>query len=451
MTAPNKQSESIHLHLDTVGGIAGDMFVAALLDARPELETEMLAALTTADLDTLVTVNREDFDDGTLTGSRITVAPVGAAATGPEHGHGAAEHVHHHDHHHGVHEHTHDHGHGHGHDHGHEHDHGHSHAHTHRAWRDIRAMLQQAKLPTGAKSAAIEIFSELAKAEARVHGKSVDDVAFHEVGAWDSIADIVMAGWLIDRMGITSTSSSALPMGRGLVPTAHGRLPVPTPATALLLEGMPLVDDGLEGERVTPTGAAILKFLQPTFSGSNSPRVLQGTGAGFGTKRFPGISNMLRASLYDSHSAPGFSNEQIALIEFEIDDQTPEDLGVGLEALRNSSDVLDVVQSTVTGKKNRLMIRVQVMTRISAVNSVLERCFTQTTTLGARWQIINRAVLDRTPGEKTVGNNTIRIKTARRPDGSTTTKAEIDDLADGDSDNDSHRHRQALRRDAEDQ
>jgi len=433
----------IHLHLDAVGGVAGDMFCAALLDAHPDLEHDMLHALQAAGLDQLVNVRREDFDDGTLTGSRISVQPVSA----PNHDHDhddSHSHDHSHDHGHG-HGHGHDHNHDHGHSHDHDHSHGHGHAHTHRSWRDIRQLLESASLPAGARTAAIEIFKLLAEAEARVHGKSIDDVEFHEVGAWDSIADIVMAGWLIDRLGVSSVSASALPMGRGLVETAHGRLPVPAPATALLLEGMPLIDDGLDGERITPTGAAIVKFLKPRFDGTATARTLKGTGTGFGHKRFPGISNILRVAVYQGASSSRINNESVALVEFEIDDQTPEDLAVGLDNIRQSEHVLDVVQSIVTGKKNRMMIQVQVIARPDMTDSVLQLCFAETTTLGARWQTVNRAFLDRTVESTDVGARTVRIKRAQRPGDQTTTKAEMDDLADTGN----HLQRQIARRDAE--
>jgi len=124
----------------------------------------------------------------------------------------------------------------------------------------------------------------------------------------------------MDTRTNTAMITDTLPMGRGLVETAHGRLPVPAPATALLLEGMPLLDDGLEGERITPTGAAIMKFLNPRFDGTATARTLEGTGTGFGNKRFPGISNILRAAVYKSASSSRINSESVTLVEFEIDD-----------------------------------------------------------------------------------------------------------------------------------
>ena len=166
----------IHLHLDAVGGVAGDMFVAALLDAAPDLEAELLRALDQAGLNTLVRVQRFDHDDGTLTGSKVSVTPVSDVAQNDSVPAGER-----------------------------------SPAHTHRSWRDIRQLLMDADLPEGARTRCLEIFLQLAEAEAEVHGTTVDEVSFHEVGAWDSIADIVMAGWLLDRLVIRSCSASSLP------------------------------------------------------------------------------------------------------------------------------------------------------------------------------------------------------------------------------------------------
>ena len=399
----------IHLHLDAVGGVAGDMFVAALLDAAPDLEAELLRVLDQAGLNTLVRVQRFDHDDGTLTGSKVNVTPVSDAAQNDSVPAGER-----------------------------------SHAHTHRSWRDIRQLLMDADLPEGARTRCLEIFLQLAEAEAEVHGTTVDEVSFHEVGAWDSIADIVMAGWLIDRLVIRSCSASSLPMGRGLVETAHGRLPVPTPATTLLLKNMPLVDDGLDGERITPTGAAILKHLDPVFTAQALPRILQGHGIGFGNRVFRGVSNILRAVIYTGADS-AHTQEQVALLEFEVDDQTPEDLAVGLEHLRRAEGVIDVVQSTVAGKKNRLLLRVQIIASPARIDDILARCFVETTTLGVRWHLVHRAVLERSTESRLIDDHKIRVKHATRPEGQSTAKAEMDDLAGAGG----HQQRQRLRRHVE--
>ena len=186
-----KEERGMHIHLDAVGGIAGDMFVAALLDARPDLSEAVQDNLRLAGLQDDVHATILPHDDGVLTGSRFDVRKTGSEQGHPE----AHSHSHAHEHRHG-HDHPH---HDHAHNHHHHDDVRHHHHHTH--WRDLRAMLESSKLPEEVKRIAVAIFQELAQAEAAVHGKEVDDVAFHEVGNWDSIADIVAAATLIEAMG----------------------------------------------------------------------------------------------------------------------------------------------------------------------------------------------------------------------------------------------------------
>lgn len=383
---------TLHIHLDPVGGVAGDMFVAAMLDTWPNLEDQVIAAVRTAGLDPAVGLSVEAHDDGTLMGHRFQVA-------GPKGGH---DHNHHH--------------------------------HTH--WSDIRAMLSGSALAEGVKTHAIGIFEELAQAEARVHGKDVESVTFHEVGNWDSIADIVAAAALIDALGAKSWSIGALPIGRGTVKTAHGDLPVPAPATVLLLEGFEFRDDGRRGERVTPTGAAILRYLMPAPGIGTIPRTLRGTGFGFGTKTFEGMSNVLRVLAFDTQPRSS-ETDTVAVLQFEIDDQTAEDLAIALDAIRETEGVLDVTQAPVLGKKNRMMSSIRVLARAQLVDQVSEVCFRQTTTLGIRTRIETRRVLDRLEVSSLHG----RVKIADRP-GGRTAKTDIEDVVGGDTD---HRTRAALR------
>ena len=205
------------IHLDAVGGVAGDMFVAALLDAHPGQADGTLAAIRAAGLPQSVDLRIEPHQDHTLTGTRLDV--LLPAENGGE---------------------------------------------EHTPFRDVRARLNEAGLPSGTHDRAQDIFARLAVAEGAVHGVDAEDVTFHEVGAWDSIADIVGAAHLIEQSGDARWSVSSLPMGSGKVKSAHGNLPLPAPAVVELLKGYTLHDDGLKGERVTPTGAAILAHLGPT-------------------------------------------------------------------------------------------------------------------------------------------------------------------------------------------
>jgi hypothetical protein len=391
----------MHIHLEPVGGIAGDMFAAALLDAWPELGGAVDVALAALDLPDGVAAGPAPFNDGTLAGTRFLVAPPRRDA-------------------------------------------------HHRAFRDIRAMLQGARLEPGVAQRAIAIFATLAEAEGRVHGVAAEDVAFHEVGAWDSIVDIVAAATLIEGIGATGWSTAPLPIGAGRVRSAHGDLPVPPPATALLLEGFEVIDDGRLGERVTPTGAAILRHLAPA-RGLPRRRLRMGrVGYGFGTKRFPGISNVLRVCAFEEAAPapnPG-QDEEIGTIRFEVDDQTPEDLAIGLDRVRAIPGVLDVLQSPVFGKKGRMLAQIQVLARLDALDDAAAACLAETSTLGVRIERVTRRVLRRSLATRTdAGGAPVRVKTAIRPDGTTTAKADIDDIAAAAGD---RATREALRRRIED-
>ena len=380
-----------HIHLDPIGGIAGDMFVASLLDAWPELADGAIAAVRAAGIGDNVRLEHLPFNDGVLSGSRFVVS---------EEGHQAAERP-------GAHGHVH--------------------------WRSLRDRLAAAALPSGVGERAIAMFSLLAEAEAGVHGVPVDEATFHEVGAWDSIADIVAAAYLIETIRAERWSVGSLPLGSGRVRSAHGDLPVPAPATMRLLEGFVFHDDGRPGERVTPTGAAILKYLRPSTTGTNGHQRLQRAGYGFGLRRLEGMSNILRASAFDPVATGSATDDQlgagdkVGVISFEIDDQTAEDLAIGLDHLRRRDDVLDIVQTPVYGKKGRIAASLRLLVRPpEAIASVVDACFLETTTLGVRWTVEKRMTLERHLQRSEAGP---AVKLARRPDGRMTAKAESDDLA----------------------
>ncbi len=370
----------MHVHLDPVGGAAGDMFVAALLDTWPELAEELPTLLTAAGLPDSVTVQCLPHADCGLWGTRYQVTNTAAAQ---------------------------------------HHSHGH--------FRDLRERLWNSALPTGVKERAVDIFALLAQAEAQVHGIGIDEVVFHEVGAWDSIADIVAAAFLIDALPVTAWSVSALPLGAGLVRTAHGLLPVPAPATVLLLKDFAVRDDGHAGERVTPTGAAILKHLAPAYRPPAYPTVMGRTGIGFGTRHLDDLPNILRLITLEPLAERQL--DDVAVLHFEIDDQPAEDLALGLARLRNLPAVIDVIQLPAFGKQGRLITQIQILARPEGLDNVLEQCFIETTTLGLRWQITRRAVLERQMVEYSNGGQRIRVKVARRPTGFTTGKAELRDVA----------------------
>lgn len=375
----------MHVHLDAVGGVAGDMFIAAVTDAFPHLREGMLKAIAQAGLPEDIECRFEAHRDHALTGSRFIVA---------EHDHrDDAQH------------------------------------HQHRDFADIREHLLESDLSPEVKHHAVGIFTLLAAAEGKVHGVAPEDVSFHEIGEWDSIADIVGAAWLITALGAESWSIGTLPLGSGFAQTAHGRLPIPTPATVLLLEGYACADDGFPGERVTPTGAAIVRHLKCSQERDRTARRLVHSGHGFGTKVFLGMSNVLRvlASEPVGEDNPD-TGSRVVVIQFEVDDQTPEDLAIALDRLRSHPSVLDVLQSPVFGKKGRIAAHIQVLAEPPALEAVAQLCFLETATIGLRHQIVQRETLPRDLKVVQVGNHAVRVKLAQRPQ-STTAKAESDDTA----------------------
>jgi uncharacterized protein (TIGR00299 family) protein len=371
----------MHIHLDAIGGIAGDMFIAAVLDAFPDLRDGTLEAIQAAGLPADVQLSVREHTDHALTGLRFIVDEK-QRLNAP--------------------------------------------GHNHTPFSDIRSMLAAAPLETSVKSTATGIFTRVAEAEAKVHGRSVDTVSFHELGEWDSVADIVGAAFLISRLNARWTVG-ALPQGSGRVKTAHGYLPVPTPATVLLLEGFDFCDDGVTGERVTPTGAAILNYLEANQPRERKAHRLLRNGSGFGTRNLPGMSNVLRLLAFEAAEAVT-ETDRVAELAFEIDDQTPEDLAIGLDKLRAYPAVLDVLQAAVFAKKGRIAVQVQVLAEPSDLENVLNLCFAETTTLGIRHQIVERRKLHRRHSAVEAEGRTVRIKVAERPVGSTV-KAEADDLS----------------------
>jgi len=385
----------MQIHLDPVGGVAGDMFVAAVLNAYPELTPGLLEAINRLRLPELVNCRVDTVDDGVLAGSRFVVESGDRAS------------VHHHQH---------------------THDSDGSHDHHHRHWSDIRKLIEQANLSSMTKRHAIGIFGLLAEAEARVHGIPVADVAFHEVGAVDSIVDIVGAAFLIDALQADRWTTSPVPLGSGQIETAHGRLPIPAPAAALLLEGFTVFDDGIPGERVTPTGAAIVRYLCLPGEMQRRSGILERSGIGLGTKRFSGISNILRVVSFRQkpHALSGY--RELLVVEFEVDDQSAEELAAGLERIRNDTAVFDVIQIPAIGKKSRQTSHIKILADPTKQEHVIALCFQQTTTIGLRFRTSEAVALPRQTESVQIDGRNVRVKIVRRPGIGATAKAEADDL-----------------------
>jgi uncharacterized protein (TIGR00299 family) protein len=378
------EGPQLHIHLDPVGGVAGDMFIAAVLDAFPDLAGGMVASIRAAGLPPALDIHLATRRDHALTGRRFSIDEPGETPAGAYH--------------------------------------------RHRTFRDLRQALQTSALPGAVCSGAVAMFTLLAEAEGRVHGTAVDDVSFHELGAWDSIADIVGAAHLIDALQ-ASWSVGPLPRGGGRVATAHGPLPAPAPATALLLEGFDCFDDGVGGERVTPTGAVILRYLGADQSQDARPRRLRCSGTGFGTRTLPGLSNVLRLLAFEESATAAARRDRIAEILFEVDDQTAEDLAIGLDHLRAHPAVRDVLQVPAFGKKGRVTAQVRVLADPLQIGSVCDACLRETSTIGLRYQVLERLICQRSERSLEVEGRRIGLKAALRENG-VTVKAEADDLAD---------------------
>ncbi|MEO8358413.1 MAG: LarC family nickel insertion protein [Vicinamibacteria bacterium] len=424
----------MHIHLDPVGGIAGDMFAATMLDAFPPLEEAVQRAVRAAGLPERFRCDLVPHADHALTGKRFLVIEAHAHGHTQSHDHGH-EHSH-------SHAHTHEHGDSQGREHHHEH--AADHEHGHRPFSAIRAGLLASPLDPGVRDHAIAIFTRLAEAEAQVHGMTTDTVSFHEVGEWDSIADIVAAAAILHALPSATWSVGPLPLGSGFVKSAHGLLPVPAPATTLLLRGLAVREDGIGGERVTPTGAAIVRHLMSLPGQPPRERTLLGTGLGFGTRVLKGMSNCVRAIVFDA-ALPAVSHqasEDVTVIEFEIDDQTAEDLAMGLDHVRRHNRVLDVIQMQAVGKKGRVVVSIRVLCQSGATDEVAALCFSETTTLGLRIHDVRRQTLARSTSAVNVEGRQLRTKTANRNACGPTTKVEADSLADVQG----HEERQTLRR-----
>ena len=419
--------------VDVSTGAAGDKMVGALLMAAEELGLCTRAEFA-AKFEALVPGIAIDITDGIdngISGLRMHVdwkdaephvhVHEGEDAHGHDHGHTHAhdhDHSHGHDHGHGRphhHEHDHDHGlmHVHGHEHVHEHDHEdmhsrehsheHGHSHEHRSWKDIRGMIEgwgdDGSLTKGAVERALGAFSLVASAESRVHGMTIDDVGFHEVGAIDSIVDIVGASYLLDLLNVEGLYSSPIVTGYGTVDCAHGTLPVPAPATALLLEGLPIEQGAYEGEMTTPTGAALLHFNVTgwVFAPAMIPRAV---GYGLGTRQIPGTSNCLRVILGDlaSDESPvdseGFSVERCALLQANVDHINPEMLASCVEDLMDEG-ALDVWQKPISMKKGRLGIELNVLAKLEDLDRLARKVCLLTGSLGVRRSIVERTVAAR--------------------------------------------------------
>jgi uncharacterized protein (TIGR00299 family) protein len=263
--------------------------------------------------------------------------------------------------------------------------------HVHRHLADIRKIIRAGRLSQDVQEKSLRVFESIAREEGRIHDRSPEKVFFHEVGAVDSIVDILGVVSGVELMRIDSLCVSSLPVGSGFVETEHGRIPIPAPATMALLEGIPVYGTGLKQELVTPTGAALVKELASSF-GPLPSMTVEKVGYGAGSRDLPDRPNLLRIIV--GHDQSGQQVDTVVILEANLDDTHPEWLGFLMDRLFEAG-ALDVVFCPVQMKKNRPGVLIQVMGRPEQKDELMDILFAESTTLGVRFQLSQRKTLER--------------------------------------------------------
>ena len=353
------------LYLDCFSGASGDMVLGALIDLGVPIDKvrAALAGLVPPDCE--------------LTATRVSRAGIGAiqfgVREGPQ-GHGAGAHA------------------------------------RHRGLPEILEMIAGAGLPARVASRAALLFERLGRVEAEIHQMPVERVHFHEVGALDSIVDIVGSVWAIDALGVDRICASPLNTGSGTVATAHGQLPVPAPATIRLLEGVPVYSSGEKGELVTPTGALLVSGHATSY-GPMPAMVIRRTGYGAGQRQVPGQPNVLRAVLGESSASA--EHGRVLVLECNIDDMNPQFYGSLVERLQ-AAGALDVYLTPVQMKKSRPGTLVTVLAPLGLRDAMLDLLFRESTTIGVRFHEAERECLSREWHTVVTPFGEVRVKIARR-------------------------------------
>jgi uncharacterized protein (TIGR00299 family) protein len=377
------------LHFDCYAGISGDMALGAFVDLGVD-PGELIAGLETLGLSGW----KLDF----VREERCGISGTHALVELDDQQHDQHDHDHGHHHEQG---HTHEHEHNHNHGHTHEHGHNHEREQPHNSWKEIRRLIEGAELPGGAKTRALDIFSRIAAAEARAHGVPEDEVVFHEVGAMDSIIDIVGAGICLDILKPERITCGEIELGGGEAPCAHGILPVPAPAVRFLTAGLPVRTGGFNKEMTTPTGAAILASCVDDFiTGPYSFRETQ-TAFGIGTRKME-KPNVLQLSWREAAGAAAeagkdqkpWISEELLLLEANIDDMTGEALGFLMEKSFEAG-ALDVTFTPITMKKSRPGVTAAILCRGEDADALRETFFRHSTTIGFRETTMRRLSLRR--------------------------------------------------------
>jgi pyridinium-3,5-bisthiocarboxylic acid mononucleotide nickel chelatase len=299
---------------------------------------------------------------------------------------------------------------------------------VHRGWRDIQALLEHADLAARVREQAWRVFHRLAEAEARVHGVAADEVHFHEVGGWDSIADVVGVCAALDCLRVTSMSCSAIALGSGRVTTSHGDLPVPVPAVLEMSAGWRVMSGG-EGELATPTGMALLTALSQ--ESCDLPAMSVGmVGVGAGTKNPPGHPNVVRVVLGDRTDQPAQPSDPVmmSVLETNVDDMDPRVWPTVLASLLNAG-AADAWLVPIVMKKGRPAHTLAVLTPVDRRDALRRLIFELTSTIGVREAAVTRMALDRFWVPLTVAGGRVRLKVAHRGGEIVHATPEFDDAA----------------------
>ena len=390
------------IYLDCSMGAAGDMLMAALYELLEDKQAflDMMRGLELPGIE----ISADPAVKCGITGTHMKVLVHGSEELDSFH-----EHLH-----------------GCEHDHAHEPDHAHTHAgehehHHHTGLHEIEHLLSHLDLPQTVRDDALAVYRRIAEAESKVHGTTVDQIHFHEVGTLDALADVVGVCLLMHLLAPDRVYASSVHVGCGQVKCAHGILPVPAPATALLLAGVPIYGGAIQGELCTPTGAALLTHFVTKFGELPAMRLLK-SGYGMGTKDFP-AANCVRAMLGEQ-DAPA---EEILELSCNLDDCTGEAIGFAMERLLDAG-ALDVYWTSVGMKKNRPGILLTCMCRPSDREKMVKLLFKHTTTLGVRESAFRRYTLSRESKTIQTPDGDIRVKVSTGY-GVAREKPEFEDLA----------------------
>lgn len=378
------------LYIECNMGAAGDMLTAALAEATGNVKA-CESALNSIGVPGVVYSLSPSSKCG-INGTHSEVTVNGVAED---------EHMHEHEH---EHHHHHDHDHDHDHDHEHEHEHHHEH-HHHSSLHDIEHIISDLSVSDKVKKDALAVYKLIAEAESKAHGKDITEIHFHEVGTMDAVADIVGFCMLMEQIAPDKVVVSPVHVGYGEVRCAHGILPVPAPATASILQGVPVYGGEVRGELCTPTGAALLKYFASEF-GSMPLMNIQVTGYGMGKKDFE-RANCVRVMVGEAANAG--ENDKIAELACNVDDMTGEEIGYATELLMKNG-ALDVFTTPVGMKKNRPGILITCLCRPEDLEKTAKLIFENTTTIGIRYIFKDRFVLERHEETATTKYGDIKIK-----------------------------------------